>query len=282
MQNTPYEKNLTEHLGLNSQHALSGFSGVTPYASEWRATEFIPELYPLRPVLDLRASIDIMKIQNFTVEAFASVSGIIPLSTAYQDGIYQVHEKNTCVSVDYTNCPLAALNFVDTSGAGTYAAQLNSNLYSTSLVGGVTFFHPIGIGLEGLWSYGGDLGIVAQTFLQSATFVASRCADGSSTPCAQENQVRVVQGELKTTAAYSFGPLVGLTLRYERENSWWFAEFGTTVVFLFSRWENSGYTNFVAAGTQAFTQSAHEMGVVDAVNTFAVLPRFVLRAGVRL
>jgi hypothetical protein len=54
---------------------------------------------------------------------------------------------------------------------------------------------------------------------------------------------------------------LGATLRYERPQSFWFAELGLSTTLLFYKLENSGYSNFIAAGTVAFSQSSSALGI---------------------
>lgn len=262
---------------------LSGETGVNFYNTTWSGNEADVSAYPLVHLPELRFSADWGVPQVLHWGVFASLSGIMPQTSAYYPGSYQLKENATCSGVDYAKCPLAATNFVaSSSGTATYSGELRSNLRFTNIVAGITLGKKIGSVWAGDIIFSGEAGVNVQTFAVNTQFVASRCSNGGSTPCAQNSQVRVVQSELKTSASYAFGPVLGASLRYERPQAFWFAELGVSVVLLFSRWENSGYTSFLAAGTQAFSQTSVAQGVEATQNNFAVLPAVILRLGVRL
>jgi hypothetical protein len=92
----------------------------------------------------------------------------------------------------------------------------------------------------------------------------------------------VIQGEQNAQALLAVGPYLGAVLRYERPQSQWFAELGVSAIFQFSRLQTAGYTNFVAGGTIAFTQTSTALGIDAVQDFFAVLPALNIRAGVRL
>ncbi|HRP68861.1 MAG TPA: hypothetical protein PLY93_04960 [Turneriella sp.] len=282
LQNSMLKEQLISLLGQKQSIPLVGVSSGNAYQSAWDAEGSLSEAYLIRPIPELRMAVDFKTYSDFTFSFFAALSGFLPLTTTYNTGVYRVRASNTCGSVDYATCPPAAMNFVDSDGVGEYAGEMRSNLRVAQAAVGVGVSQKIGAYWQGMWYWGMDLGVAAQTFSIASTFIASRCSTGGVTPCAQGNQVRVVQSELKTMALYTLGPLWGANIRYERENSWWFAEAGVTILFLFSHWENSGYTNFVANDTQVFTYNAQDMGVPAAQNNFSALPSFILRFGVRL
>lgn len=280
--NSALNANLKKMILNDGGKNLTGITGVNSYDTTWAGSEADVSAYPLVHLPELRFSADWGTPQVLHWGIFASLSGMVPQTSAYYPGSYQLKENATCAGVDYAKCALAATNFVASSGTATYSAELRSHLRFTNIVVGVTLGKKIGSIWAGEVFFSGEAGVNVQTFAVNTQFVASRCSNGGSTPCAQNAQVRVVQSELNTSASYALGPVLGASFRYERPQAFWFVEAGATVVFLFSRWENSGYTDFIAAGTQAFSQTSVAQGVEETQNNFAVLPGVVLRLGVRL
>ncbi|HMY11444.1 MAG TPA: hypothetical protein PKC74_07460, partial [Turneriella sp.] len=213
---------------------------------------------------------------------FTSLSGIVPQTSMYYAGGYQVKESRTCAGVDYTNCPLAALNFVSASGTGVYDIEVRTATRFYSFSGGMTWGRSIGQAWGGELAFAAELGLNVQSFTAYSQFAAVRCSNGGSAPCAQVAQVRSVQGELNVQALFAVGPYLGAVLRYERPQNQWFAELGVSAIFQFTRLANSGYTNFVAGGTVAFSQTSQALGVNAVQDIFAVLPALSVRAGIRL
>src|SRR5690606_36457920 len=127
-----------------------------------------------------------------------------------------------------------------------------------------------------------ELGINVQSFSARTQFVGSRCSTGGSVPCASTSQVRVLQGELNQQALYAFWPSVGFHVRYERVGSWWFADLAVSASVLFMHLENSGYTNFIAGETVAFSQTAQASGIDTVQDIVTVLPAITVRFGVKL
>lgn len=282
--NTTLNTNL-EKMILNSEgKRLEGLSGTNAYSSAWSTSNGTEttNAYALAPLPEIRFSADWGAPPATQLGIYAAVSGMVPQTTAYFQGDYQLKEGATCSGVDYSKCPLAATNFVGAGGTATYSAELRSHLRLLNLTVGMTLGKKLAGMAGGGLTLSGELGLNIQSFALHTQFVATRCSNGASTPCASNSQVRVVQSELKTTAAYALGPVLGATLRYEKPQSLWFAELGASVTVLFSRLDNTGYTSFAAAGTVAFSQTQLAQGVEAAQNIIAVLPAVVLRAGVRL
>lgn len=281
--NIAFNDNLRKMILNDGGPNLLGTTGINSYNTSWSGNGADVTAYPLVHLPELRVAAEWVSPQAMQWGVFASISGFIPQTSAYYLGSYQLKEATVCSSVDYARCPLAATNFVaSSSGTGTYDAELRSHLRFANIVVGLTLGKKIGSVWAGSVFFSGEAGINVQTFAINTQFVASRCSNGGSTPCAQNAQVRVVQSELNTSASYAFGPVLGASLRYERPQAFWFAEMGVSVALLFSRWENSGYTSFLAAGTQAFSQTSVAQGVEATQNNFAVLPAVILRLGVRL
>lgn len=276
-------ENIGKQVRNSGSTTLFGQSAGTDYRSNWNATPTDVNMpYLLAQLPELRVSSDWQSGAS-TWGIFTALSGIVPQTIANYSGNYQLFENRTCTGIDYANCPLAALNFVTASGTGNYAMELRSSLRFYSFTAGLTWQRPL---IPSIW--GGTLSLVAesglnlQSFSVYTQFVAARCSTGDLPPCAQIAQVRVVQGELNTQALWALGPYLGTTLRYERPQSRYFAEIGFSVVILFARTTNAGYTHFVAADTVAFSQSADNLGIRSAQIFFAALPSLSLRVGVRL
>ncbi len=282
MLNSTFNGNLGKMVLNESGQALNGTSGTNAYSSVWSASGSDTAAYALVHLPELRIAADLGAPQAFHLGVFASVSGLVPQTSAYYLGSYQLSEAATCSGINYNKCPLAATNFVAASGNATYDAELRSNLRFMNVIAGLTFGKKIATIATGDVILNGEFGINVQAFSVSSQFVASRCSGGGSTPCASTSQVRVIQSELKTASTYALGPVLGVSLRYERPQAFWFVELNAAATVLFYRLENSGYTSFVAGGTIAFSQTATAQGVEAAQNVFAVLPAVTLRFGVRL
>ncbi|MBN8220866.1 MAG: hypothetical protein J0L53_08065 [Spirochaetes bacterium] len=282
--NSTLNTNLQKMILNSDGKRLEGLSGSNAYSSAWSTSNGseTTNAYALAPLPELRFSADWGAPPAMQLGVYAAVSGMVPQTTAYYEGAFQLQEGQTCSGVDYTKCPLAATNFVAAGGTATYNAELRSNLRLLNLTVGLTLAKKIAEIAGGGLVLSGEFGLNVQSFALHSQFVATRCSNSTATPCASNTQVRVVQSELKTTSAYAVGPVIGATLRYERPQSFWFAELGASVTVLFSRLENTGYTSFAAAGTVAFSQTQLAQGVEAAQNVIAVLPAVVLRAGVRL
>ncbi len=261
---------------------LVGQSAGTDYRSAWSASaDDSVTPYALVSVPELRISSDFVSGSS-TLGFFTSLTGIVPQTSLYSAGSYQLKEGVTCAGVQYATCPLAAVNFVGASGTGTYDSEIRTNLRFYALTGGMTWSRALGSKWQGDLTLVTEFGVNVQSFAARTEFSATRCTTGSSIPCAQIADVRAVQGELKTESVYAFGPVIGATLRYERPQAGWFLEAGASALFLFARLQNSGYTNFVGGSSVAFTQSSASMGIDTAQNVFAVLPSVTVRCGIRL
>jgi hypothetical protein len=140
--------------------------------------------------------------------------------------------------------------------------------------------------LGGVWggqySFLGEFGLNLQSLAAYSQFAAVRCSNGGAIPCAQNAQVRSVQGELNMQALFAPGVYLGTALRFEQPQHRWFADLALSTIFQFNPVSSSGYTNFVAGGTVAFTQTAQTLKVEQERSLFLVLPALSLRAGIRL
>lgn len=282
MLNTVLTENMNKQLVNSGSVSLVGQSAGVDYRSLWSGTpgeDVSP--YMLLSLPELRVTSDWQSGAN-TWGIFTSLSGIVPQTSMYYAGGYQVKESRTCAGVDYTNCPLAALNFVSASGTGVYDIEVRTATRFYSFSGGMTWGRSMGQAWGGELAFAAELGLNVQSFTAYSQFAAVRCSNGGSAPCAQAAQVRTVQGELNSQAVFAAGPYLGAVLRYERPENQWFAELGVSAIFQVTRLANSGYTNFVAGGTVAFTQTSTALGVNAVQDIFAVLPALSVRAGIRL
>jgi hypothetical protein len=275
-------ENMNKQILNSGALSLLGQSAGTNYRSTWAAAladEAVP--YILVSLPEIRMSSDWQWGAN-TWGVFTSLSGMVPQTTLYYAGGYQLNESRTCPGIDYANCPLAALNFVSASGIGVYDIEVRTATRFYSFSGGMSWTRPVGLAAGGKFSLATEFGLNLQSLTAYSQFAAVRCANGSSAPCAQASQVRVIQGEQNAQALLAVGPYLGAVLRYERPQSQWFAELGVSAIFQFSRLQTAGYTNFVAGGTIAFTQTSTALGIDAVQDFFAVLPALSVRAGVRL
>lgn len=283
MLNATLKSNLQKLVLNQGAQPLVGQSVGTDYNSNWSGSASDGDIapYALVSLPEVRVTSSWVAGNN-TLGFFTALTGIVPQTSAYYLGGMQLKETGAaspCSGVNYANCPLAAMGFVGSGGTAIYDTEVRTNLRAFNISGGFTFARK----LRTIWS--GDLvlqaefGVNIQQFSATTQFAALRCTTGASAPCAQQSQSRVVQGELKTQSNYALGPQVGINARYERPQSWWFAEVGLSAVVLFSRIENAGYTNFVAGGTVAFTQTSSALGIDAVQNNIAILPAVLLRAG---
>lgn len=274
----------TMHRQLLNEGAVSlvGQSAGTDYRSPWSAVlgdAVAP--YTLLSLPEVRVTNDWRSGAN-TWGIFTSLSGIVPQTSMYYAGGYQLKESRTCPGVDYANCPLAALNFVSPSGAGTYDIELRTATRFYSLSGGMTWGRTLMQAWGGEFVLATEFGLNLQSFTAYSQFAAVRCSNGGSLPCAQSAQVRSVQGEQNIQSLFAAGPYLGVVVRYERAQSRWFAELGCSAIFLFTQLEITGYTNFTAGGTVAFSQTTQALGADATQNFFAIFPALAIRAGIRL
>jgi len=262
---------------------MTGISGLAPYSTNWslapQPTEFafvgLPELR-----VNTDWSLTSAGRELGRVGFFASASGGLPQTIHYYSGSTTLKETNICTSTDYAKCPLAASGFV-TAGSGSYSGELRSSLRFFNLAVGFTFAkNLLPLGKGGDLVLGAELGLALQSFAVTTQWAFARCTTGAAIPCANLPESRVHQGEIRQQAVYALGPVIGASVRYERTNSFWFAELALQSTFLFSKIESNGYTNFVAAGTVAFTQSSTVQGVSDSESVLIILPAAVLRLGV--
>lgn len=282
MLNSTLGDNMKKQVLNSGAVPLVGQSAGTDYRSTWSATtdaSITP--YALVSLPELRISSDWVA-GTATWGFFTALTGIVPQTSAYSTGAYQLKEATTCAGVQYATCPLAAVNFVGASGTATYDSEIRTNLRFYALTGGMTMSRPLGNRWQGDLTLVTEFGVNVQTFAARTEFAANRCTTGSSIPCAQIADVRTVQGELKSESVYAFGPTLGATLRYERPLERWYLEAGASAIFLFMRIQNTGYTNFVGGSSVAFTQSSATLGVEPVQNIFAVLPSITLRCGIKL
>jgi hypothetical protein len=262
--------------------ALYGSSGTQNYNSIWSATADDSSFtYPLVNLPELRLESELTG-SKAKWGVYGAISGIVPQTSGYYLGNFELKEGKKCAGVDYLNCPLASENFVTSGSAANYEMEVRTNLRFYNIAGGVTLATNGSKALGGLISFGAELGLTLQSFSSSTQFVGTRCTSGGSAPCASNSQVRVLQGELKSQSVFALGPTLGLRVRYDRPTSWWFADLAVTTTVLFMQLENTGYTNFVAAGTVAFSQKAGDMGIDAVQNQFAILPAVSVRFGVRI
>jgi hypothetical protein len=262
--------------------SLVGQSAGTNYRSGWSGTlaeEVVP--YMLLSLPEIRVTSDWQSGAS-TWGIFTSLSGMVPQTTLYYAGGYQLNESRTCAGIDYTNCPLAALSFVSSSGIGVYDIEVRTATRFYSFSGGMSWSRPVGLAAGGELTLATEFGLNVQSFTAYSQFAAVRCSNGGSVPCAQASQLRAVQGEQNVQALLAVGPYLGVVVRYERPQSQWFAELGVSAIFQFSRLQTAGYTNFVAGGTVAFTQTSTALGIDAVQDFFAVLPALSIRAGIRL
>jgi hypothetical protein len=282
--NQRLDENLNRTFFNSGAAPLQGYSGNQLYDSNWGFSGISTSAYALVQLPEVRIASDLKgaSAPESPWGVFASLGGMVPQTTAYALGSAQLRETNTCSGVDYSKCPLAALGFVSSAGTALYDIEVRSQTRFFNLNAGVSYAKKLGMVAGGEISYITELGLTMQSFSVSSQFLASRCTNGTAIPCNQTLQLRIVQGELKSTSLYALGPVMGFNLRYERPASLWFVELAGTVVFLFTRLENSGYVNFLAGGTAALSQANAAAGVDAAQNNFAVLPAAVLRFGVRL
>jgi hypothetical protein len=282
MLNTVLSENLNKQLFNSASVSLVGQSAGTDYQSQWSATlaeDVAPYTFANLP--ELRVTSDWQSGAN-TWGIFTSLSGIVPQTLVYYAGGYQLRESKTCASVDYANCPLAALNFVSSSGSGTYDIEVRTSTRFYSLSGGMTWGRTLGQAWGGEFAFATEFGLNLQSFTAYSQFAAVRCSNGGAIPCAQNAQVRSVQGEQNIQSLFAAGPYLGAVLRYDRPQNSWFAELGFSAIFLFTQLENTGYTNFTAGGTVAFSQTTQALGIDATQKFFAVLPALSIRAGIRL
>ncbi|MFO1471256.1 MAG: hypothetical protein U1F27_09480 [Turneriella sp.] len=282
MLNSTLTSNLQRLVTNSGGQPLVGRTGTTDYASNWSASgDNEIAQYPLIGLPEIRMVFS-WGWGNNSLGIFSALTGVVPQTSAYYLGSLQLRESKTCAGVDATNCPLAAVNFVSSSGTALYDTEVRTNLRSFNMAVGMTIGRKIGNAFQGELSLIGEFGLNIQSFAVTTQFAGARCTTGVSAPCAQVSQSRVVQGELKTQSNYALGPVLGVSLRYERPLARWFLEAGATATFLFTSIENVGYTNFVAGGTTAYTQTSAALGIDAVQNTFAILPAIMLRFGLFL
>lgn len=282
--NSRFNANLHKTFFNQGAVPLTGYSGTQLYNSNWSLGGTDANAYPLVHLPELRVTTD-FKGPGAPASPwglFVSLSGILPQTSAYYLGTGELKETNVCSGVDYTKCPLAALGMVTSSGTAFYDVEVRSSLRFFNLNTGMSYAFGLGGWAGGDLSLLAELGLAFQSFSLSSQFLASRCTTGSSIPCNNINQLRVVQGELKSTSLYAVGPVLGATLRYERPAAFWFAEVAANVTVLYMRLENTGYVNFLAGGTSALARSSAEMGVANAEDMTLILPAVLVRMGVRL
>ena len=283
MLNSALKANLQKLVLNQSAQPITGQSVGTDYNSNWSGSASDGDVapYPLVSLPEIRITSS-WAAGNNILGFFTALTGIVPQTSAYYLGGTQLKETSAaspCSGVNYANCPLAAMGFVGSGGTAIYDTEVRTNLRSFNFSGGLTLARKVGNVWGGEVVLQAEFGLSVQQFSATTQFAALRCTTGASAPCAQSSQSRVVQGELKTQSNYAFGPQIGLNARYERPQSAWFLETGISIVVLYSRIENAGYTNFVAGGTVAFTQSASALGIDASQNNIAVLPAVLLRAG---
>lgn len=283
MLNSTYKSNLQNLILNQSAQPIVGQSVGTDYRSNWSASTSDGAIapYALVNLPEVRITSSWVSGNN-SLGFFSALSGIVPQTSAYYLGGTQLKETSAatpCGGVNYAACPLAAMGFVGSSGTAIYDTEVRTNLRSFNFSGGFTFARKLGNIWSGDFVLQAEFGLSIQQFSVTTQFASARCTTGASAPCSQSSQSRVVQGELKTQSNYAFGPQFGINARYERPQAAWFVELGLNAVLLFSRLENVGYTNFVAAGTVAFTQTSATLGIDAAQNNIAILPAVILRAG---
>lgn len=284
MLNSTLKSNLQKLILNQSSAPLVGISGLAAYNSNWSASPAdgaSPYTFVGLPEVRVATDWDVAKLGG-RIGFFGSVSGFLPQTNSYYLGSLALTEAKGCPTVDYATCPLGATNFVSSSGTATYDAEVRSSLRFYNLVGGFTFTRKVASVASGDLVVGGELALNVQSLAVTTQFVGSRCTTGGSSPCNSISQSRVFQGELRTQAVYALGPVLGATVRYERPQSFWFAELGLSATLLFYKLENSGYSNFIAAGTVAFSQSSTAAGIDATQNIIAVLPAAIIRFGVHL
>jgi hypothetical protein len=146
----------------------------------------------------------------------------------------------------------------------------------------MTWGRTLGQAWGGEFAFATEFGLNLQSLAAYSQFAALRCSNGGSVPCAQNAQVRSVQGELNMQTLLAPGVYLGTALRFEQPQHGWFADLALSTIFQFNPVSSSGYTNFVAGGTVAFTQTAQTLKVEQERSLFLVLPALSLRAGIRL
>lgn len=283
MLNTTLKGNLQKLVLNQGAQPFAGQSVGTDYSSNWSGSASDGDIapYALVSLPEVRITSS-WNAGNNSLGFFTALTGIVPQTSAYYLGGMQLKETSAaspCSGVNYANCPLAAMGFVSSGGTAIYDTEVRTNLRSFNISGGFILARKVGNMWSGDIVLQAELGVNIQQFSATTQFSAKRCTTGASAPCSQQSQSRVVQGELKTQSHYAFGPQLGLNARYEQPQSAWFLELGLTAVVLFSRLESVGYTNFVAGGTVAFTQSASALGIDAVQNNIAILPAVLLRAG---
>lgn len=283
MLNSTLKGNLQKLVLNQAAQPLVGQSVGTDYNSNWSSSASDGDIapYALVSLPEVRVTSSWLAGKN-TLGFFTALTGIVPQTSTYYLGGMQLKETSAaspCSGVNYAACPLAAMGFVGSGGTAIYDTEVRTNLRSFNISGGFTFARKAGNMWSGDIVLQAEFGLNIQQFSATTQFAATRCTTGASAPCAQNSQSRVVQGELKTQSHYAFGPQFGLNARYERPQSAWFLELGLSAVVLFSRLESVGYTNFVAGGTVAFTQTSSALGIDAVQNNIAFLPAVLLRAG---
>lgn len=282
MLNQTLNDNLQKQVLNSGAQPLVGQSAGTDYRSTWKGeTGDTLSSYALISLPELRIASDFAAGQA-KIGFFTSLAGIVPQTSAYSAGSYQLSESAKCSGVQYATCPLAAVNFVSSSGQATYDSEIRTNLRFYAITVGMSYEKPLGAKLGGDFSVAGELGLMTQVFSARTEFSVNRCTTGSSIPCAQIADLRAVQGELKTESVYAFGPVLGSTLRYQRPNSSVFLELSASAVFLFMRVQNTGYTNFIGGSSVAFTQTSGALGIAAEQDIFSILPSLTVRCGIRL
>lgn len=282
MLNSVMTPSLEKQILNTASQPIVGQSAGTNYRTNWSAAaDDTVAPYALVNLPELRVSGDWQSGGN-TWGFFTAFGGMVPQTSAYYAGGYQITETKTCSGVDYANCPLAAVGFVSsTSGTGTYDMEIRTALRMYSLTAGMNWSRKMFSGFSGDFTFVGELGLNVQSFNAHTQFAATRCSTGGTAPCAQVSQSRVVQGELNTQSLYAFGPYLGMTLRYEQPRAFWYAELGFSSLFLVTRVQNTGYTNFVGGNTAAFSQTSATLAVDAEQSIFAVLPAVQLRVGMK-
>jgi len=261
---------------------LVGYTGTQSYNSNWSASDNTSaNAYFFVGLPELRFTSD-WAYRDARLGVFASLSGMLPQTSAYYLGGTQLTETNTCGSVNYNQCPLAASQFVAQSGSANYSTEIRSSMRFYILAVGLTYGKKVGTWYGFDLSLKGEAGLVMQSLAIYSQFAAARCTDGSSLPCASPSLSRVVQGEMNSQANFALGPVLGATLRIEKPQALWFAEAAFTTTVLFMNLENNGYTSFVSGGTLAFAQPTAAQGISTAQSVVAVLPVVLVRVGIHL
>ncbi|MBS0616775.1 MAG: hypothetical protein JSR44_01200 [Spirochaetes bacterium] len=261
---------------------LVGYTGTQSYSSNWSASDITSgNAYFFVGLPELRLTSD-WAYRDARLGVFASLSGILPQTSAYYLGGTQLAETNTCGGVNYNQCPLAASGFVAQSGSAQYATEIRSSMRFYNLAVGLTYGKKVATWYGFDVSLKGEAGLVLQSLSVYSQFAAALCTDGSNLPCASASLSRVVQGEMTSQANFAIGPVLGATMRFEQPQAFWFAEAALTTTVLFMNLENSGYTSFVGGGTLAFAQSTQAQGISSTQSVIAVLPAVLVRVGIHL